>query len=75
MRLMHRAPRKGFYRCRPIRLARMGRAARTLGKRDALESFRVWSHRLRGRAVRYVHNAPNGRTHRANVYRTRATAR
>jgi hypothetical protein len=37
-----------------------------------LESFRVWSHRLRGRGVRYVHHDEvTGRTHRANFFRAR----
>lgn len=65
---MHRAPRKGFYRCRPVRLVRMKRVSLTIGSRDMLESFKVWSHRLRGRGVRYVHHGQNGRTARANAY-------
>ena len=57
-------------RCEKTKLGRMRRMSRTLGRRDALEAGRVWSHRGRGRRV--VHHGDNGRTHRANVFRLAA---
>lgn len=47
----------------------MNRVSRTIGSRDMLASFRVWSHRRAG--ARIVHHGRNGRTHRANIYLAR----
>ena len=57
-------------RCTPTKIARMARVSAELGRRDALEAGRVWSHR--GRGYRVVHHGDNGRTHRANVFRLAA---